>query len=137
MQRDIPGQIARWLFRIGFIWAVILIPCFIVALSTLPSLQVFAFGLVVYILAGYSVWIGWRWRSHQRRTLQASVAFWLISALFNGVFVIWFIATTPASLEALFHFDALHLWWGIAASICSLVALYYELTQPKNDNTLA
>jgi len=135
-QRDIPGLIARWLFRLGFIWAIILIPCLIIAVFSLLSFEMAPFVIVVYILAGYLVWIGWCWRSRLRRTLRASAAFWLGSTLFNSIFIIWCFSRTPGRLLSglFFDFHAFNLWWGLVSSICSLIALYYEFKSSKYDN---
>ena len=141
-QRDIPRLIARWLFYIGCIWALILVPCLGFAAFSAPfgllSLDLRPLVLVVYIITGYLVWIGWFWRSRNRRPLIVSAAFWLCSALFNSIFIIWGLATKPEqSVGEFFHLDAFNLWWWIAASVGSTIALCYEFILSEHDDTVA
>jgi hypothetical protein len=141
-QRDIPRLIARWLFYIGCVWALILVPCLGIAAISVPfgllSLDLRPLVLVVYIAAGYLIWIGWFWRSRHRGSLIVSAAFWLCSALFNSIFLIWGLATKPEQLAGeFFHLNAYNLWWWIAASIGSIVALCYEIILSEQDDTVA
>jgi hypothetical protein len=133
--RDIPGRIAQWLFRIGILWAVILVP-----LTLVSFLSVFGRGMSfwqvgVYCLIGFAVWFGWRWRSRQRRPLRSSAALWLASAAFNSAFIVYLVGT-EAQWRKIFIFDelAFYLWWWLAATVASLVAFALEFTLP-NDET--
>jgi hypothetical protein len=130
--QDIPARIAWWLFWLGVGWAVYLAP--ITLFSVLAGL-VFWRWLVfcVYLLAGYSVWIGWRWRSRQRRAFRASSAFWLSSALFNLIFII-FLSTLQDSDWSMVLGGGC---WSIVASVASLIAFYFEFRLPRYENTVA
>jgi hypothetical protein len=129
-KRDIPALIARWLFRIGFVWAICLIP-----FTVLSGLGVIAesfsrwWVLCVFLLTGYSVWIGWRWRSRQMRALKFSVLFWLSSAVYNFLFLIPLVRDTGTFL-VLFH--PVSLWWSIA-TVASLMALLFEFRLPRHE----
>jgi hypothetical protein len=141
-QRDIPRRIASWLFYIGCIWALILVPCLGIAAFSVPfgllSLDLRPLMLVVYIATGYLIWIGWFWRSRQRGPLVVSAVLWVCSALFNSMFLIWGLATRPGQLAGeLFQLDAFILWWWIAACTCSLIALCYEIILSKQDDAVA
>jgi hypothetical protein len=116
IQSDVPGNIALWLFRLGIIWAIALVP-----------LTIVLFPLGVYGLVGLAVWLGWRWRSNERPALRVAAAFWLFSAAFNVAFVAYFIATGPHWTRVLFYDQTAYLcWWWLAATLASLVALAFE-----------
>ena len=140
LQHDIPRRIARWLFYIGCIWALILVPCFVIAIVSVPfdllSLDLRPLVLVVYIPAGYLIWIGWFWRSRHRGPLIVSVAFWICSVLFNAIFIILGLATKPGELVGTFFSNPL-LWWWIIAIVGSIVALCYEIILSEQDDTVA
>jgi len=87
----------------------------------------------LYLLAGYSVWIGWRWRSRQRRVLRATSAFWLASALFNSIFVVFIAVQEDSDWSAVLIFGC----WSIVALVASLVALYFEFRLPRYESTVA
>ena len=133
--RDIPGRIARWLFRIGIVWAVILVPFTIVSFLSVFGRGTSFWQLGVYCLFGLAVWFGWRWRSRQRRALKFSAVLWLTSAAFNSAFIVYLIAT-EAQWRKILIFDetAFYLWWWLAATMASLVAFAFEFTLP-NDQT--
>lgn len=133
-QRDIPGNIARWLFRIGIIWAVILLLPTVGALLSAFDRAWRMWLLGVYFLVGYGVWIGWRWRSRQCRALVASAAFWLFSAAFNSAFIVLLIATESQWPKILiFDETAFYGWWWIAVTLASLVALAFEFRTPRDE----
>jgi hypothetical protein len=140
-KRDIPRLIARWLFYIGCFWALFLIPCFAIAVFGVPfgllSLDLRPLLLVVYIPIGYLIWIGWLWRSLRRAPLIVSVVFWLCSALFNSIFLIWDLATKPEQFAGEFFHLNFGLWWWIAATVGSLIALCYEIILSERDDTVA
>ena len=133
IQSDISGQIARWLFRLGIIWAIILVP--ITIFLFLPSRSGMGlWPLGIYILIGFAVWLGWRWRSKERPALRVAVAFWLFSAAFNSSFVIYFIANGPHWTRVLLYDQTAYFaWWWIAASLASLVAFAFEFTLHKRE----
>jgi len=78
-----------------------------------------------YLLAGYFVWIGWRWRSRQLRALKYCVLFWLGSAGFNLIFLV---PLMREDLDGLLN--PFGLWWSIA-TLASTVALIFELRLPR------
>jgi hypothetical protein len=132
--QDIPARIARWLFWLGVFWAVYLAPYTLIFVLGVFMESASRWILpCVYLLAGYSVWIGWRWRSQQRRAFRVSSAFWLASALFNLIFVIFLAAQEDAHWSLVFVVGS----WSIVASIASLVALYFEFRLPRYENNVA
>jgi hypothetical protein len=133
-QRDIPGSIAKWLFRIGIIWAVILVPFTIVAFLSVFGRGLRFWQLGFYFLIGFAVWGGWWWRSRQRRSLRAVAAFWFFSAAFNSGFIVYLIATESQWTKILaFDESAFYLWWWIAATVASLVALAFEFALQRDE----
>jgi hypothetical protein len=126
IQTDIPGHIARWLFRLGIVWAIILVPVTIVLI--LPSRR--GGGLLLlalYYLIGFAVWLGWRWRGHQRLTRRDATIFWLFSAAYNSSFIIYFIANGAHWTRVmLYDQTAYFAWWWVVATLASLVALVFE-----------
>jgi hypothetical protein len=133
-QRDIPAHIARWLFRIGIIWVVVLALPTIGALLSAFDRAWRIWQLGIYFLVGYGVGIGWRWRSRQRRALAPSAAFWLFSAVFNAAFIVLLIATESQWQKILiFDATAFYGWWWIAVTLASLVALAFEFTIPRHE----
>ena len=149
-QRDVPGWLARWLFRIGTVWAAMLLPitgfsCIFTTASLVDHLMSSrpwgsldrTLFIIPYILAGYAVWVGWGWRSRQPRKVTLCILFWLASAGFNVVepVHIWL------DCESLADFLGL-LWnplllWGIGATGVSLIALILEFfpTQSNGEAT--
>jgi hypothetical protein len=137
-QRDIPGRIAQWLFRIGIIWAVILVPFTIVAFLSVFGRGTGFWQLGIYALVGFGVWGGWRWRSRQRRSLRAAAAFWLFSAAFNSAFVVYLIATESQWSKILIYDQtAFYAWWWIAVTMASLVAFGFEFTLQRDETPAA
>jgi hypothetical protein len=125
-KRDIPALIARWLFRLGFIWAVFLIPFTVLSCLGMVTESVSRWWMSSsYLLAGYFVWIGWRWRSRQLRALKYCVLFWLGSAGFNLIFLV---PLMREDLDGLLN--PFGLWWSIA-TLASTVALIFELRLPR------
>jgi hypothetical protein len=137
-QRDIPGRIAKWLFRIGIIWAVILAPVTVVALMSAFDRVWRWWPFAIYILVGFGVWFGWRWRSRGRRALGLSAAFWLFSAAFNSAFVVHIIVTESQWPKILIYDQtAFYSWWWIAVTIASLVAFCFEFTLQRKETHTA
>jgi hypothetical protein len=133
-KQDIPGQVARWLFRIGTVWAVLLIPITTLVCAITPFALVVcltghhSFGrpeqwlICPYLISGYAIWIGWGWRSRKPRNLMMCALFWLVSAGFNVMqpVHIWM---DSHSLWTLLYPPPL---WGSLATVGSLVALSFE-----------
>ena len=135
-QRDIPGHIARWLFRIGIIWAVILaLPTVGALLSVFDSVwRMWQIG--IHLLIGFVVWIGWRWRSRGPRRLVASIVFWLFSAAYNFALIVLLIATESEWAKILiFDETAFYCWWWIAVTLASLVAFAFEFTLQQDETS--
>ena len=144
-KRDLPGQIARWLFRIGAVWAVLLVPVTIICCAVFPFALVVcltqhhSFGrweqwlICPYLLSGYAVWIGWGWRSRKPGNLMICILFWLASACFNVMqpVHIWM---DSHSLWALLYPPPL---WGSVVTIGSLVALLFEFGVSRHENQTA
>jgi len=135
---DKPQAIARWLFRIGTIWA------FILAIPTVALLMPDAtWGyLAYYFIAGYGIWIGWFWRSRRKRKLVPAVTLWSFSIIYHSVFILGMIAfiisTEEKILESLFQAFvtdgmAFYSWYWIAVSIMSAVALVSEIKHSGNE----
>ena len=134
---DRPQAIARWLFRFGIIWAVILaIPT--VALLMPDSTWGY---LAYYFIVGYGIWIGWFWRSRRKRKLGLSITLWSISLVYHSTFVLGMIAmiitTEDNILESLFQAFitddlAFYSWYWIAVSIISIVALIAEIQNNRS-----
>ncbi len=133
-QTDVSGQIARWLFRLGIVWAIILIP--VTVFLFLPSPVGGSFWLLgIYCLIGFAVWLGWRWRSRDSQpALRVAAVFWVFSAAFNSSFVIYFIAIGAHWTRVLLYDQTAYFaWWWIAASLASLVAFAFEFTLLKRE----
>lgn len=138
-QPDIPGRLARWLFRIGTVLAALLAPItgliFIITIVVLADhfLSSQPFGTIgrevlicPYLFAGYAVWLGWGWRSRKPRNVALSVLFWLASAGFHVIQPIH----TWMDCESVLNFFEL-LWnplllWSIGATSASLIAILFE-----------
>jgi len=136
IQRDIAGKIALWLFRLGILWAFILAPVTVMSLLSVfgPGLNLWRLG--VYLLIGFAVWGGWRWRSRKRRSLRASAAFWLFSAAFNSAFVVYVVTTESEWFKILLYDEtAFYGWWWIAVTLASLVAFAFEFASPGTPDT--
>ena len=133
---DTPRLIARWLFRIGIIWAVILV---IPTIGFLVTNPVWGF-LGYYWLTGFMVWLGWWWRSRGQRKLGPSVALWVFSLIHHLAFVVGMVAmlilTEDRWLQALYQAFvtddmAFYSWYWIALSVVSVTALVAELKTCK------
>lgn len=144
-RHDIPGQIAKWLFRVGTIWAVLLIPvtlifCAIIPFALLACLTGHhSFGkpeqwlLCPYLISGYAIWIGWGWRSRQPRNIVMCILFWLLSAGFNVM--------QPLH----FWMDSHDVWvllyppplWGIVATTGALAGILFEFSTSRYANRAA
>jgi hypothetical protein len=126
MPQDIPARIARWLFWLGVVWAVYLAPFTLFSIfevflnSHFLKIRWVLFG--IYLLAGYSVWIGWRWRGRQRRAFKVSSAFWLASACFNLIFVVFLASVQNSDWPLVLGVGS----WSVVASVASIVALFFE-----------
>lgn len=135
-RRDIPGLLARWLFRIGTIWAVVLLPvtvmvCFVFTVFVLAGLgtgKSMGGGAMLcpYLLTGYALWVGWGWRSRKPRNVVMCVLFWLASAGFNVMQPVHIWMETHSVLALLFPPPL----WGIVATGASLTALVFEFSPP-------
>lgn len=140
---DVSGWIARWLFRIGTIWAVILIPITAVSgLIFVMGIEGLFLGMPLkstdrgwligpYLLAGYGIWLGWGWRSRKPGNLLLCCLFWLTSAAFNVMEPIHIWQDSHNFLDLLFPPPL----WGIITTIGSLAALISEFVSPTR-NTL-
>jgi hypothetical protein len=149
-QRDLPGRLARWLFRIGTVWAAILAPiacvCFILTIVVLADycFSRGSFGTIdrgvfifPYLLAGYAVWLGWGWRSQKPRNRTICVLMWLASAGFN---VMQPVHTWMDCERAVDFFELLWnplLLWSIGATCLSLLALVFEFSLPRHEDQAA
>lgn len=132
VQRDIPGNIARLLFRVGIIWAIILAPFAILSFLPVFSRGESLWPLGVYLLCGVGVWGGWYWRSQRQPPLRISAAFWIFSAVFNSAFIIVLVVTQSQWLNILIHDEtAFYLWWWMAATLASMVAFAFEFTSRR------
>lgn len=132
--RDIPRRIARFLFILGIFWALFLI------LPTLASIGLsFQRGgrwslAAAYLLCGFAVWGGWRWRSRQLRSLPASVGLWIASLLVNAVFLVVLIADEGRWPQVFIRDQmAFVLWWWLLASVLSLVAGVCEFKVSRHE----
>ena len=137
-QRDIAGKIALWLFRLGIVWAFILVPVTVMSLLSAfgPGLNFWRLG--IYFLIGFAVWGGWLWRSRKRRSLKASAAFWLFSAAFNSAFVVYVVITESEWLKILLYDEtAFYGWWWIAVTLASLVAFALEFASPATRDCIS
>jgi len=143
---DIPGFLAKWLFRIGTIGAAIQVPisCFVLIYTFVFLIGGLIYGkpfgpakemvIVPYVLVSYAVWIGWGWRSRKPRNMAMSMMFWLVSAAFNAIL------PAQALMESESFAEFFHgLWspfspgllWFIALSGVSLLAFFFEIFQPR------
>ena len=133
---DIPGLIAKWLFRIGAVWACLLLPVTVIfgsitlgmAALSLTDHSVFKMidhGWVIapFLFCGYAVWIGWGWRGLKIKGITFRILFWAISAAFNLILPVlaW------KNEHALWLMFMPNVLWPILASAASLVALCFEL----------
>lgn len=139
-KRDIPGWIARWFFRIGTIWAAILLPimgivCLIFFVAILGMVTHMApikstdkiWLLCPYLISGYAIWLGWGWRSRKPRNVALCSLFWLASAAFNVMQPIHFWMDSHSFLIMLYPPPL----WGIITTVGSLVALGWEFLPTK------
>jgi len=148
--QDTPGRLARWLFRIGTVWAALLAP--VAGLALIVTIVVLAdhglsshpFGTIgremlicPYLLAGYAVWFGWGWRSRKPRNTLLSVLFWLASAGFHIMqpIHIWMDCETAWDFIGVLWNPL--LLWSIGAVSVSLAALLFEVILPKYDSKAA
>ena len=144
-QRDIPGVLAKWLFRIGTIGAVIQIPItFFVLLYTIAFL---IGGLIYgkpygvskemlicpYLLAGYAVWVGWGWRSRKPRNMKICVLFWLASAGFYLMLPVHIWMDSESTGDFFGDLWNPFLLWYIGVTSVSLIALLLEFFIPRYD----
>jgi len=136
--RDIPRRIARFLFIVGIFWALFLI------LPTLASIGLsFQRGdrwwmAATYLLCGFAVWGGWRWRSRQLRSLPSSVVLWVASLAVNTVFLVLLVASQDHWPQILIHDEvAFILWWWVIASALSLVAGICEFRVSRHEHETA
>ena len=132
---DVPGLIAKWLFRIGTVWACILLPITVIfgvttlgmaalSIADRTNLKTMGHGweIAPFLFCGYAVWIGWGWRGLKIKGLAPRVLFWVISAAFNLIIPVmaW------KNEHTLWLMFMPNLLWGIPASAASLVALSLE-----------
>ena len=129
-QPDVPRRIARVLFVLGTVWAIILAPMF-AGIFERDAWR--AWPITVYMICGYGVWFGWFWRSFRHPSRRLSVVIWVSSAVMNLVSLgCLIIAAGKQALRAfLFEDIAFYYWWGLAVAIASLVALCFEFRPPK------
>ncbi|MGV3774660.1 MAG: hypothetical protein ACO1QB_17300 [Verrucomicrobiales bacterium] len=124
---DHPAFIAKWLFRLGIFWAVycaLLVPLAVAALfQAEPNVRLF-----IYLLFGYTVWLGWRWRSLKRRAYKTSIILWVGSAGFNAFWIIW-LMVEEGQWFGVFVLDEMSfiIWWWVAVMAASVFALISEV----------
>ena len=143
---DVPGFIARWMFRVGTLGAAIQLPITgIVLIFTLvaiigglthlgPSKPSKELLVGPYLLINYAVWAGWGWRSRRLRSKTVSILFWLGSAAFYAAHPVQ-VWMESGSLVVLFQ----ELWdpfspalvWFLTMTGLSLIALVLEIFRPK------
>ena len=127
-QSDLPAVIAKWLFRLGCFWALILIYGLWPVLVMLRYNQSIPWRLICGLLPGFGVWCGWYWRSRRRRRLNPSAIFWSISAAYNLLGSAFWVVINMQWGNSFVSWDSVYFWWWAAVSIASLAALRLEFT---------
>ena len=142
---DVPGLMARWMFRIGLVWACILLP--VTAIFTVISMAALigsvaypgslkstdqSWAIAPFLLSGYAIWIGWGWRSRKVRRLATCVSFWAVSAAFNSLIPVqaW------RNAHAIWVMFMPNVLWSILVAAASLVAIFLEFRLPRHGDNL-
>jgi hypothetical protein len=121
---DISGKIAKVLFTLGILWAVVLAPFWIVSLLA-PRY----WGVTLYILCGgYGVWWGWFRRGWREMSRRQALALWMSSIGVNSFWPVFLWREYAQRSLDVFELSraALLFWFWITAIIASLIALCFE-----------